>query len=91
MESQGAHANSVEHFPLLAASIIWAHYAGLKAEDINRTALMYTAVRILYTGWYVFVSNPRLALVRGVLWWASNIICLRLIWLGGKAVNAKGV
>ena len=85
---QSAHENSVEHFPLFVAALLFAHIAGLPHGMINRTGAYYTVARVVYTVSYVMITDAKLALLRGVAWWASNVICLRLIWLGGKAVNA---
>ncbi|KAF2217770.1 hypothetical protein CERZMDRAFT_92418 [Cercospora zeae-maydis SCOH1-5] len=85
---QSAHENSVEHFPVLVGALIFAHVAGLPTETINRTGAYYTLARLVYVASYVVVTDAKLALLRGVAWWVSNIICLRLVWLGGKALNA---
>ncbi|KAM3419749.1 hypothetical protein BST61_g3082 [Cercospora zeina] len=86
---QSAHENSVEHFPLFVGALIFAHVAGLPMETINRTGAYYTLARLVYVASYVWITDARLALLRGVAWWASNIVCLRLVWWGGKALNAS--
>ncbi|PPJ60773.1 hypothetical protein CBER1_02340 [Cercospora berteroae] len=85
---QSAHENSVEHFPLLVGALLFAHVAGLPTDVINRTGAYYTLARLAYVASYVLITDAKLALLRGVAWWASNIICLKLVWLGGKALNA---
>lgn len=87
--NEGAHANSVEHFPLFVGAMIWAHLTGLSTVSINGTALVYTVARLVYATVYVFVDRPAWSQMRGIAWWMSNIACLRLFWLGGKALNAK--
>jgi len=88
---EAASANSVEHFTLFVGSMIWAHVAGLKPEVINAAGLWYTLARVAYAAVYIFVDRVRLSQLRGILWWASNVICLRLFWQGGRALNAGRV
>ncbi|KAK3719320.1 hypothetical protein LTR37_004539 [Vermiconidia calcicola] len=84
---EAAHANSVEHYPVFAAAMLWAHITGLDAAEINYGALSYTIARFAYAALYVFVDTPRLSQLRGLCWWASNIICLRIFWHGTKTIN----
>ncbi|KAK4544105.1 hypothetical protein LTR36_004603 [Oleoguttula mirabilis] len=86
---ESAHANSVEHFPLFVGAMIWAQVAGLPTSEINASALVYTVARVAYATVYILVYTPRMSQLRGICWWASNITCLRLFWLGGTAVNSK--
>ncbi|KAK4628971.1 hypothetical protein CLAFUW4_07873 [Fulvia fulva] len=86
---ENCHANSVEHYTVFVAAIIFAHVAGVDNAAINRVGLSYTVARVLYSASYIFNGNERLALARGVFWWASNIICIRAFWLAGKVMNAK--
>ena len=81
----------MEHYPVFVAAIIFAHVAGVDTAAINRVGLSYTIARVLYSASYIFNSNEKLALARGVFWWASNIICIRALWLGGKVMNAKAI
>ncbi|KAF2774575.1 hypothetical protein EJ03DRAFT_8833 [Teratosphaeria nubilosa] len=84
---ESAHANSVEHFPLFVGALIWAHLAGLPVVSINRSGSFYVLARIAYGAVYILVDTPRLSQLRGITWWISNVACLRLFWLGGKAIN----
>lgn len=86
---QDAHANSLEHFPSLAATINWAHCAHLETEDNNRAALIYTVVGILNPVWSIFVSNPRLALVGEEFDRLRRSFARNWSIVGGKAINAK--
>lgn len=103
---EGASANSLEHFPLFASAMIWAHVAGLvkpkwktaagrltwlnrvPATVINGSGLAYTIACLCYSFVYIFVDAPTLSQLRGICWWISNMVCLRLFWLGGNAINA---
>lgn len=77
----------MEHFPVFAASMLLAQVAGVPNDKINMAGLAYTIARVLYSISYVFVTDARLALSRGIFWWASNVICIRLLWKAGKALN----
>ena len=80
----------MEHYPVFAAAVIFAHVAGVETSAINRVGLSYTVARGLYSASYIFNSNEKLAVMRGVFWWASNIICIRSLWSAGKALSEKG-
>ncbi|KAF2720794.1 hypothetical protein K431DRAFT_346895 [Polychaeton citri CBS 116435] len=84
---ESCHANSMEHFSLFAAAIVFAHVAGVPNEVVNSTGLAYTVVRAAYAANYVLAETYKWARLRGLLWWASNFICLRLMWKAGKAYN----
>lgn len=79
----------MEHYPVFVAAIIFAHVAGVDTAAINRIGLSYTVARVLYSTSYIFNSKEKLALARGIFWWASNIICIRAFWLAGKTINGK--
>lgn len=85
---QGAHANSVEHFPLFVAALLWAHFTGVPHAAINTYALAYTITRLVYVAAYVFITDAKWSLLRGVAWWVSNTLCLLLIGKGGKSINS---
>ncbi|EME44079.1 hypothetical protein DOTSEDRAFT_130948 [Dothistroma septosporum NZE10] len=87
---ENCHANSMEHYPVFAAAIIFAHVAGVETSAINRIGLSYTVARLLYSASYVFNSNAKFAVLRGVSWWTSNVICINALWSAGKAMNEKG-
>jgi uncharacterized MAPEG superfamily protein len=88
---EAAHLNSMEQFPLFAVSMIWAEVTGLDPETMNMLGLWYTGLRVLYVLAYVLVESEGLARIRGFSWWASNYVCFRVLWLGGKLANAKRV
>ncbi|EGX92929.1 hypothetical protein CCM_04301 [Cordyceps militaris CM01] len=85
--NEAAHANSLDHLPVLAAALILAKVAGIPAADINYVGLMYTLARIAYVGNYVLSASLLGASLRPVLWWTANVLCLKLIWRAGKAFN----
>ncbi|KAF2171672.1 hypothetical protein M409DRAFT_50337 [Zasmidium cellare ATCC 36951] len=87
---ENCHANSVENFPLLVAAVVLAHVGGLENSVVNGLGLWYTVVRVGYAGAYIFNERSRgVALLRGVFWWTGNIVCLRVIGMAGKVMNAK--
>lgn len=87
--NEPAHANSVEHFPLFVGAMIWAHVAGLSHAEINASRLVYTVARVAFAAVYVLVDTPTMSKLRGVCWWVSNIVCLRLFWVGGKGMDSR--
>ncbi|KID59221.1 uncharacterized protein G6M90_00g066720 [Metarhizium brunneum] len=85
--NEAAHANSMEHFPIFATALILAKLAGLPAADINSAGFAYTVLRVAFVGNYVLSITMGWAALRPVFWWASNIVCFRLIWRAGKMFN----
>ncbi|EMC93706.1 hypothetical protein BAUCODRAFT_253474 [Baudoinia panamericana UAMH 10762] len=85
--TESASANSVEHYTLFVASMLWAQMTGLPNAEINASALVYTLARVVYAAVYVLVDRPALSQIRGLMWWTSNLVCFRLLWLGGTAIN----
>lgn len=79
--NEAAHANAVEHFPMLVGSLLFALQAGVPNHTINRSALVYTGARIAYAAAYLLIEDVKLSYLRSLLWWAGNVTCLRLLWL----------
>jgi len=86
---QAAHDNSIEHFPLFASAIVMATFAGVSADAVNSLGVVYTLLRTAYVVAYWKGSSLKISWVRSVVYWASNISCLRLIWLAGVMVNSR--
>lgn len=87
--SASAHANNVENFPLLVGALLLAQTAGLPPTTINRAAVVYAIARMAYSVLYVTTDTHPLTPLRSLCWWMGNIVCLRLVWLGGNAINAS--
>lgn len=86
--NESAHANSVENFPLLVASLLFASHAGVSANTINAAGLSYTVARVCYDVVYILVDHPTWSQVRGLTWWWGNLSCLVLLWKAGKLLAA---
>lgn len=82
--NEAAHANAVENFTLLVASVLFASHAGVPAQTINAAAMSYTLARACYGAVYILISHPRWSAVRGLVWWWGNLSCLLLLWKAGK-------
>jgi len=85
--NEAAHANSMEHFPVFAASAIFATVAGVSNPHINGVCTIYTTARIVYAVSYLVIEKVEYSYIRSLAWWASNIACLNLFWAAGKALN----
>ncbi|KAG9690402.1 hypothetical protein KCU95_g283, partial [Aureobasidium melanogenum] len=88
---QAAHSNSMEHYTVFAAAVLCSMVAKLDSGMLNRYATVYTIVRAAYFWVYRQNTSRQAAGVRSVLWWAGNIVCIRLFWFAGKALNAHVV
>lgn len=88
---QSAHSNSMEHYTVFVAAVLSAIVAKLDNGMVNRYAVLYTIARAAYFWVYRQNTTRSAAGVRSVLWWVSNILCIRLFWFAGKALNADVV
>ncbi|KAJ5403538.1 hypothetical protein N7509_003409 [Penicillium cosmopolitanum] len=86
--NDAAHANSVENFTLLVASILFASHAGVPARTINVAGLSYTLARLCYGAVYILIDHPTWSQLRGLVWWWGNASCLYLLWRAGKSLAA---
>ncbi|KAK0289167.1 hypothetical protein LTR35_000542 [Friedmanniomyces endolithicus] len=84
---ESASANSVENYTLFVGAMLFGTMAGMPATDVNATGLAYTVARVGYAIAYVLIDAPSFSQVRGVSWWAGNLTCLRLLWVGGRSLN----
>ncbi|KAK5946407.1 hypothetical protein PMZ80_000550 [Knufia obscura] len=85
--NEGAHANSMEHFPVFATSVVFATVAGVSNAHINGACAVYTAARIVYAVSYLVIERVEHSYIRSLAWWASNVACLNLLWTAGGALN----
>ncbi|KAH0288034.1 hypothetical protein M436DRAFT_81566 [Aureobasidium namibiae CBS 147.97] len=85
---QSAHSNSMEHYTVFTAAVLCAMVSKLDSGMLNRYATIYTLVRAAYFVVYRQNTTKQAAGIRSVLWWAGNIVCIRLFWFAGKALNA---
>ncbi|KAK3686489.1 hypothetical protein LTR37_019774 [Vermiconidia calcicola] len=84
--ARGAHLNSLEVFPLFAASMIAGNVAQLPAKDMNSMAFSFFAARALYMAAYITITNNTLAYARtGVYAWSISIPILGL-WKSGQSL-----
>ncbi|KAJ5102000.1 hypothetical protein NUU61_004222 [Penicillium alfredii] len=87
--NEAAHANSVENFTLLVASVLFASHAGVPTQMINAASFSYTIARLCYSAVYILVGCPRWSQVRGLVWWWGNLSCLFMLWRAGKLLNSQ--
>jgi len=85
--NEGAHANSMEHFPMFVASTLFATVAGVSNAQINGACAIYTAARIVFAISYLVIEKAEYSYIRSLAWWAGNFACLNLLWAAGKALD----
>jgi uncharacterized MAPEG superfamily protein len=86
--NEAAHANAVENFTLLVASVLFASHAGVEAATINRAALSYTAARFCHAAVYILIEHRQWSQLRGLSWWWGNLSCFFMLWKAGKMLSA---
>lgn len=85
--NEAAHANSMEHFPVFAASALFATVADVSNTQINGACAIYTAARIVYAVSYLAVEDVKYSYIRSLAWWFGNFACLNLFWASCKTLN----
>lgn len=87
--NESAHANSVENFAFIAASLAIATAAGVPAHIINAGGLSYTLARLVYGPVYILIDDPAWSGVRAWVWWWGNVSCFSLLWQAQKHFFAQ--
>jgi len=85
--NEAAHANSMEHFPVFAASALFATIAGVSNTHINGACAVYTAARVVYAVSYLAIEKFQYSYIRSLAWWISNFVCMNLLWAASKAFS----
>jgi uncharacterized MAPEG superfamily protein len=78
----------MEHYTVFTAAVLCSMVAKLDSAMLNRYAFFYTLIRAAYFLVYRQNTTRQAAGIRSVLWWAGNIVVIRLFWFAGKALNA---
>ena len=74
-----AHQNAIEAFPLFAAGVLAALWAGADATLVNSLCLVFIAARVLYTLCYWYDLDKLRSLI-----WGVGLICS--FWLMALAL-----
>ncbi|KAJ5162530.1 hypothetical protein N7492_007922 [Penicillium capsulatum] len=81
---EAAHANAIEGYPFIVATILAQMIAGVPNETINTIGVWYTLSRIAFGLCYAYIESPSLSYLRSVVWWSGNISCITGLVLAGK-------
>jgi len=73
-----AHQNTIEAFPLFAAGLLAALWAGVDSVWVHTLSLTFLIARVIYVQLYLADS----ATLRSVVWAIGFFACLGLIVLG---------
>ncbi|MDP2436311.1 MAG: MAPEG family protein [archaeon] len=78
------HTNSLEVFPIFAASVLLAYSARVDAQQVDKAAALWLLLRIVYSAAYIGGSRDRpwAPKLRGLSWFFGTAITL---YLGVKA------
>jgi len=87
--NEAAHANAMEHFPVFVGAVLFATVAGVRSEVINSVSLAYGVARTVYAAAYLAGGRSlSVSYVRSLGWWTGNMVCVWLLWVSGRALNA---
>lgn len=65
--ANAAQLNSFEAFPLFAAGVLVAHFAGAPQDRVDLLAITFVVARLLYLGFYV----ADIHMLRSLAWFAG--------------------
>jgi uncharacterized MAPEG superfamily protein len=86
---EAAHANRMEHWPVLAAATILSIIAKVPNETVNTASLIYTVSSVAYGLAYIFTTDVKYSYIRSTFWWICNLNVLYLFYISGQALNSK--
>ena len=87
---KAAHHNSLENFPLFAATIICGNMARLDAETLNLASAAYLIIRLLYLIAYVGITKHKYSFARSGLWSTSIAVCFYVLIVAGNVMVNGG-
>jgi uncharacterized MAPEG superfamily protein len=64
--ANAAHYNGLETFPIFAAGVLSAKYAGVEAQYVDKLAMAYVVSRVFYNFFYVFGDTPSKSILRSL-------------------------
>ncbi|CAG8976640.1 hypothetical protein HYALB_00002156 [Hymenoscyphus albidus] len=67
----GAKQNGFEGIGFFAAAVVAGNLAGLPEKQLYGLGAGYLVSRVLYTAHYIVNTNPKLAVLRSLLWQAG--------------------
>jgi uncharacterized MAPEG superfamily protein len=73
----GAHQNGMEAFPFFAVAVIVGHYLGGDTDTLDRLAMAWVAVRLVYIALYLKGIAP----LRTVVWLGAFLIAIAIFTL----------
>ncbi|KAF3000228.1 hypothetical protein E8E13_007439 [Curvularia kusanoi] len=86
---EACHANSMESFPLFAATIVLGHIAGLEKEEIAKFAMYFLAVRVAYMAVYAIHKTQGPTALRTAIWYVGVGLCFKTLVQAAKAMGAR--
>ncbi|KAF7289689.1 hypothetical protein HMN09_01332000 [Mycena chlorophos] len=76
---EAAHTNGNENFPLWAAAVLAANFAGLDNRRVNTLSIAYFLGRCLYNVIYISQTTPAMANLRSVVFFGILPIPIYLL------------
>ncbi|KIV88552.1 hypothetical protein PV10_08225 [Exophiala mesophila] len=87
--NEAAHANSMEHYTVFVASILFATVAKVPNSSINRACTIYSVSRVAYGLAYIYITKYKWSYVRSTAWWSSNFCCFYLLWQSAQRLSSS--
>ncbi|KAF7312890.1 hypothetical protein MKEN_00973400 [Mycena kentingensis (nom. inval.)] len=86
---EGAHMNGNEAFPLWAAAVLAANYAGLPNHTVNSIAIAYFFARVFYNIIYITSSTRAMGSLRSLTWFSSLALPMYLLFASASTVMSR--
>jgi len=73
--AQASHQNQLEVFPIFAAGVLAALYAGVSGPLIDAASLYFVAMRVLHIFFYCWGTQGWMASMRSLVWFQALFAC----------------
>jgi uncharacterized MAPEG superfamily protein len=64
--ANAAHYNGLETFPMFAAGVLSAKYAGVEAQYVDKLAMAFVVSRVFYNFFYIFGDTTPKSILRAI-------------------------
>ncbi|KAJ7052906.1 hypothetical protein C8F01DRAFT_1032740 [Mycena amicta] len=86
---EGAHLNGMENFPLWAAAVLAANYAGLDHRTVNVISIVYFLGRVLYNIVYITQSTRAQSNLRSIVFFGILPLPIYLLISAAHKVSTR--
>jgi len=86
---EAAHYNGNEAFPLWAAAVIAANFAGVQPDLLNKISVAYVVLRVIYNHVYFNQTTEAGGSLRSGVWFLATSLPIYLLIKAGNILSNK--